>query len=248
MRKILILILCSLSVMCPVTAYANILNGGQDITLPDIPDEVYGHDYILLWRNSSEFYLFILEDDSITASSSGGDSNVITLTGWTDSILWCKYSFGDSGWSEPTYYTFGINTITPPSVYILESTFDIYKTGDPDTLIFEKNADIIFESDDSNSSYEEETTEEVPTEDDVSGDDSSEEEPTEETPSEEDSESETLSATSFHFIAEPETTIDLLYNLLLMDSIAAFAYLGFRSIKTVFARIRRFRNFKRGDE
>lgn len=48
----------------------------------------------------------------------------------------------------------------------------------------------------------------------------------------------------FEFIKEPETTTDMLYNLLLMDSMAAFTYIGYRCIKKIFARIRTLRSWK----
>lgn len=48
----------------------------------------------------------------------------------------------------------------------------------------------------------------------------------------------------FQFIAEPVSTVDMLYNLILFDTLFAVGYIGFRSIVRVFYRIRK--NGKRG--
>lgn len=48
----------------------------------------------------------------------------------------------------------------------------------------------------------------------------------------------------FKFIKEPESTTDMIYNLLLMDSMAAVTYVGYRCMKRIFARIRTLRNWK----
>ena len=48
----------------------------------------------------------------------------------------------------------------------------------------------------------------------------------------------------FKFIKSPETTLDLIYNLLVMNSLALYGYIGYRCIKRTFARIRRIRNWK----
>lgn len=42
----------------------------------------------------------------------------------------------------------------------------------------------------------------------------------------------------FRFIAEPQTTADMLYNLALFDSIFAVAYIGFLEIRKFFGKIR----------
>lgn len=239
--KILSVLLCSmLLVMCPVAAYANILNGedcmdsGQSevILNVDMPEEAFCKNYILITQNYTRFYLFILDDGDIVTVSGTGGSTVITLTGWTDGVTKTEYDMSGSGtwsngWSTPTYIKYTSNTsytITPPNVNIVESTIDLYKTGEPSTLLYAKNADILHPESDTGG-------------DNTGGD--SVDDPTD-TP--------VFDPTTFTFIADPQTSTDMIYNLLLMDSMAAFAYLGYRAIKTVFARIRRFRNYKRGDK
>ena len=52
---------------------------------------------------------------------------------------------------------------------------------------------------------------------------------------------------NFNFIDEPSTTIDRIYNLLLVDSISGFIIVGYFVLKSVFGRMRTFRNWK-GDK
>lgn len=42
----------------------------------------------------------------------------------------------------------------------------------------------------------------------------------------------------FKFIAEPQTTADMLFNLALFDSIFAVAYIGFLEIRKFFGKLR----------
>lgn len=232
--KIFIVMLCSmLLVMCPVAAYANILDGTKytydgKLLTSELPEEVYCQNYILISQSGKNFYLIILEDgDTATISGTGGNSSVITFTGWTEGYtrVYLNYD-GTREWSDVTTVNNNSSyTLTPPNIYILESTIDLYKTGDPSTLLYAKNADILHPETDTGG-------------DNTGGD--SGDDPTD-TPVD-------FEPTTFAFIADPQTSTDMIYNLLLMDSMAAFTYLGYRAIKTVFARIRRFRNYKRGDK
>lgn len=182
---------------------ADYLPNGNEI--PEYPEEIYGKDYVLMYRGVGEIWLYILPDDGSIVkmqdyTNPGGDSygyggnEVINYT-FPSGTLFFKYTYSTSYWNNMGSSNLS-GTVTP-EVYIVNSSVDIYYSGDTSIVYFPKNCS-----------------------------------------------KATKGGITFKFIKEPESTTDMIYNLLLMDSMAVVTYIGYRSIKCIFARIRRFRNWK----
>lgn len=146
-----LIILCSFVFLRPVTVEAaDYTYDGREI--PFLPEAVYGKDYVLIYQANNVLKLYVLpEGCSVRGSGSGGDSSVITLNFSSPHVYLTNYIYSDStGWSEPEYLSSFSVTITPPNVFIIRSTVDIYNNvGDSSAIYFAKNANIIT----SNTSY-----------------------------------------------------------------------------------------------
>ena len=141
---------------CPQSVFASDTDiESLDVTfdgkeIPYFPDSVYGKNYILVYYDTNVLKLFVLPDGcSVKGSGTGGNSSVITLSFSNPHVYLTQYVYSSStGWSDPEDLSSFSITITPPSVYILRSTVDIYNSvGNSSAIYFAKNADIIVESD-----------------------------------------------------------------------------------------------------
>ena len=201
---LIMLMVASVSLCCRyyVTA-AELLPDGK--ALPDFPDDIYGKNYVLMYRttNGGELWLYILPDDGIVKmtdytdprdSYSGTGQEVINFK-FPDGTLFYSYSYISQEW------TYGgssnLSGTQTPVIYIFKNTVDIYYSGDTSIVYRASNSDIIFKK-----------------------------------------------KIKFDFIKNPESTTDMIYNLLVMNSIALYGYIGYRCIKKTFARIRTLRSWK----
>lgn len=111
--------------------------------IPYLPVEVYGKDFVLFYQGYSELRLFIFDKGSyMTIGGTLGSSTAkyITVVG---NAQFCSYTYKEStGWSEPEYIDSKEFTYTPPALYIIRTTFDIYNTDDG-SLMYPKSANII---------------------------------------------------------------------------------------------------------
>lgn len=198
---------CTTSAAIPGAGYTP-----DEKSIPDYPDSLSGKDYIVFYyKNFTELVLIIFDSEayaahgSSTSTYNNSGSNVIKFLVPGEYVtyitMWNGSSFDDWSYAELALETL---TFTPPELYILRSTVDLYNINDKSILFFEKNAIKLPES-------------------------------------------SSVDSLIFEFIQNPESVSDRIYNLLLLNSISGFIIVGYFVLKSVFGRMRIFRNWK-GDK